>query len=381
MAASRASSQPLIVGAGPVGTAAALFLAHSGIATRVVDRSAQPSPYSRALAVSPRTLELLEPTGVTSQMLTLGLRIGGARFWHDGKPLADISFDGLIHKYPFMLALSQATTERLLDRALAEQGGTIERGVTLTEIRNSQSGAEAILEHASDGAIESTSVPWLFAADGAHSTVRHALSLGFAGTSFADPWHLVDVPLSTSLDESRAHITLFDDLGFLFMMRVVTDAAHECEQAPLWRIICSMPDPLAQLSHGVPLGAPVWASTFYVVHRIVDRFQVGRIYLGGDAAHLHSPVGARGMNLGIEDAYIFSTLAASGQLARYTALRHAVDRAVVKRVERVSRMAVGNSTAVKLLRIPLVRCLTRVPAIRRQLIRTVTGLDHDLNAL
>src|SRR5436190_21729934 len=96
---------PLIIGAGPVGLGAAVYLAQAGIATRIIDVREKPSQESRALAVNPRTLEILEETGVTEKMLHLGFPIRAARFSQPGKPAGELSFkDELHHKYPFMLA-------------------------------------------------------------------------------------------------------------------------------------------------------------------------------------------------------------------------------------------------------------------------------------
>src|SRR4051794_4983941 len=146
------SPLPLIAGAGPVGLAAALFLARDGTPVRVIDRANRPSPHSKALAVNPRTLEILEPSGLTEKIIALGLPIRGARFWRGGDVLIDLSFDGLRHKYPFMVALSQRVTERLLAEALAAAGGRVERGVELAGCRNvAGGGVEADLRRPGGG--------------------------------------------------------------------------------------------------------------------------------------------------------------------------------------------------------------------------------------
>jgi 2-polyprenyl-6-methoxyphenol hydroxylase-like FAD-dependent oxidoreductase len=215
------SARPLIVGAGPVGKGAALFLRREGVEARVIDVAEEPSRYSKALAVNPRTLEILERTGVTEKMLALGLRIQGGRVWDEDRLLAEIPLSRLEHKYPFMLGLSQATTERLLGEALEEAGGTVERGTGLVSCRDGPDGVEAVLKHSSNGAEETALYPWLLAADGAHSTTRHSLGVEFHGTSFERPWYLADLPLSTSLENDRAHVVFLRGGGFVFLVRVV----------------------------------------------------------------------------------------------------------------------------------------------------------------
>ena len=121
-------SVPLIVGAGPVGLGVAVYLVQANIPTRVIEPLVKPTSESRALAVNPRTLEILESTGLTEKMLSLGKRIRGVRFSQRGEPVGEFLFEGELHdKYPFILGLSQATTERLLAETLEKAGGNIER--------------------------------------------------------------------------------------------------------------------------------------------------------------------------------------------------------------------------------------------------------------
>lgn len=147
---------------------------------------------------------------------------------------------------------------------------------------------------------------------------------------------------------------------------------------PLWRVISDRPNVLEQVTVGKPTAAPVWTSTFKISHRINARLRVGNIYFAGDAAHIHSPVGARGMNLGLEDAWVFSRLVAAGQVHLYGRLRKPVDQAVVKRVDILSRMAVGKSAVARFVRTALMPRLVRFPPVYDRLVRTVTGLDHAL---
>lgn len=373
------STIPLIVGAGPVGLGAALFLRRAGIETRIIDTLEEPSRYSKALAVNPRTLELLEPTGVTVRMLALGLRIRGARFQDDAKWSGELPLDALKHKYSFMLALSQATTERLLTEALEEAGGKVERGITLLSCSNETvDRVEAELKHASTGAIEEYECPWMLAADGARSTAREALEIHFAGSTFKQPWQLADVPLNTSLEEDRAYV-FFLEGGFLFLLRVV-DGGKQPQDGKLWRVISNRPELMNRIPHSTAAGPPAWRSEFHISHRINDAFQKGNVYFAGDAAHIHSPMGARGMNLGLEDAWVFSRLAEAGRLKRYGELRRPVDEAVVKRIGFLSRMVVGESRALRFTRAAFMHWLIKIPAIRARFMEAMTGLDHALDS-
>jgi 2-polyprenyl-6-methoxyphenol hydroxylase-like FAD-dependent oxidoreductase len=322
-----AQNQPIIVGAGPVGLGAALFLAKQGQTTRVIEILDRPSEHSKALAVNPRTLDILEPSGLTQEMLQLGSPVGGVHFYRQGRPLVSISLAGIHPRYPFMLGLSQAVTARLLARA-ATAGGGVERGVRMVECRQHDSGVEVTLERVTDKNREVVACPWLLAADGAHSTARQQLGIDFVGSSFVNEWHLADVPLKTSLAEDQAHIFFLDGGGFLFLFRVIMDFRNESQGPRLWRVISTRPEPLTQLVNAEAAGPPVWFSSFHISHRINRTLAAGRVYFAGDAAHIHSPVGARGVNLGLEDAWVFSRLLKKELLDQYDRLRRPVDSQV-----------------------------------------------------
>ena len=369
------TDRPLIVGAGPVGLAAALFLARDGRSARLVEMSAEPSRQSKALAVNPRSLQLLETVGVTERMLAIGRKMTGACLWRGGRLAATIDFARLQGKYPFMLALSQAATERLLEQALVERGGAVERGARLVDCANDAAGVTATLATPDGDTV--CRAPWLLAADGAHSTARARLEIEFSGSTFRHKWELADVPLDTSLDENRAHAFLLSGGEFQFMIRVIDPQAESTAAGPLWRVIGNRPHLLERLTVGRIVGPPLWTSTFGISHRINRRLAAGKVYFAGDAAHIHSPVGARGMNLGIEDAWIFAQLARRGELARYEPLRYPIDRGVVRQVSIFSRIVACEPAPLRIVR-GLLPLLVRLGLPTPHMMAIVTGSDHPL---
>jgi 2-polyprenyl-6-methoxyphenol hydroxylase-like FAD-dependent oxidoreductase len=369
---------PVIVGAGPVGLGAALFLARQGRIARVVEMRDEPSEQSRALAVNPRTLDILEPTGVTSRMLERGSRIHGVRFYRHGRIIAGLSFAGMHPRYPFMLALSQATSERLLAEALEAAGGEVERGLKLVECRNVPGGVEAVLEPTAGGPREAVRCPWLLAADGARSTARQQVRVELVGSPFPREWHLADLPLRTELAADHAHVFFLDGGAFYFMIRVVDDTLKDRVGQPVWRVMGNRPEPLSQLIQAKPAGPPVWTSSFHVSHQICASLSVGNVYFAGDAAHLHSPIGARGMNLGLEDAWVFTELVRTDRLRAYDQLRWPVDQRVVRRVELLSRLASAESGFARFMRTFVFPPALKLPFARGLMVRTVSGLDHEL---
>jgi len=183
----------------------------------------------------------------------------------------------------------------------------------------------------SQATTETARAPWILAADGAHSAVRRSLGIAFAGGELDEEWHLADAPLETALEQDRAHAFLRPRGEFLFLVRAVDGASREPGTAPLWRVIGNRPRPLDNPRVAEVAGEPAWTSSFTIAHRIAAELSRGGVHLAGDAAHVHSPIGARGMNLGIEDARVFAKLARAGRPERYGAERRRIDAGFVRR--------------------------------------------------
>jgi len=363
----------LIVGAGPTGLAAALFLARRDIAVRIIDAQPEPSSYSRALAVNSRTLELLRDTGVADRIMVEGWSVKGATVHEQGNEVLVLDLPASLGARQAMTVLPQARTEALLADALQAQGVAVERGVLCRSVTQDASEVTAVLSHG-EGRHEQVHCALLFAADGARSVTRHALGLGFDGSSLPEPWMLWDIEMQTPLDRWRAHL-LFEPDGFVFVLRLAGE---------VWRVIGNGADPLAAMRRYATLGSTSWHSQFHIAHRVAAKAAEGRVALGGDAAHVHSPIGARGMNLGIEDAYVYADCAAdalAGDLSRlheYATLRHAVHVSVVRRIGAATRLVHGRPQWLRWVRDEVVPVAGHLGFVRQLMMRTVGGLDHQV---
>ncbi|HTV86305.1 MAG TPA: FAD-dependent monooxygenase [Dyella sp.] len=362
----------LIVGAGPTGLAAALFLAHRGVAVRIIDTQREPSTTSKALMVNPRTLEILHDSGVAARIMTEGMRVAGIRMHRGDRLVATIDALELLPGQP-LIALSQARTEALLTEALQQRGVMVERETSLQALQQDTDRVVMTLHHA-DGREETATAALVLGADGARSTVRQQLGLAFEGTTLPENWQLWDVALRTALDPHCAHMVLLAR-GFIFMLAL---------ESGVWRVVSNADDPLAQLPGGGEVGRVAWQSTFRIGHRLASRACVGRVALGGDAAHIHSPLGARGMNLGIEDAWVFAQCAADaldGSLQRmreYALLREPVHHQVVKKIAAITRLFRGQPAALASIRNIVAPQLVQLPAVQRLMATTISGMDHPL---
>lgn len=365
----RAAPQALIAGAGPTGLAAALFLARRGVSVRLIDAASAPAATSKALGVNPRTLDLLAETGVAARLLAEGQAIRRLHIHRHGRTLAVVTLDALRlgARFPLII-LPQARTEALLTEAVAALGVAVERGLALDDLSQDDDGVSARL---SSG--ETLRTPLLFAANGAHSTVRKRLALGFPGDAWAEPWQLIDVDLSGPPPD-EAWIDFRDDAVFVCLPY----------SGARFRLIGFGPPLLNTLPEGWRAGAVRWRSDFHISHRMVTAMSVGRVALGGDAAHIHSPIGARGMNLGIEDAFVFADCAAdvlAGQaerLAAYDRLRRPVDHAVVRRVRALTRFVRNTGPGADLARRVAIPLVTRLPFVLERIARIGLGLDHPV---
>lgn len=364
-----ASPQVLIAGAGPTGLAAALFLTRAGVRVRVIDAAPDPSTTSKALAVNPRTLELLGPTGVAERIRTEGQDVNAIRIAREGEIIATLRprWDRIAPRRP-MTILPQARTEALLAEALAELGIRPERGLGLSGLTQDAEGATATL---SDG--QTVRAAFVLGADGAHSTTRHALGLGFPGDGSDTPWHLMDADLEGApRDEARID---FQRAGPIVILPF---------SGGTFRLVGFGGDLLPRLPQGWRATTVRWTSEFRVSHRMVERMAVGRVALAGDAAHIHSPIGGRGMNLGIEDAWVFAACVLdavngqAGRLADYDRLRRAVDGGWVTASRRLTGFVQDQSPGARFIKRIAPPLAAALPSLMDRALKVGIGLDHPV---
>ena len=356
---------PLVVGAGPVGLTMANELARHGAGCRIIDRSAKPSQTSKALAIFPRTLEVFETMGIADRFIAAGHRLNGLSLHHRLEQIARIEFTSVASPFPFALGLPQSETERLLGEHLNAFGITVERGVELTSLTQTSDAVRAVLRH-SNGREETIETPWVVGCDGAHSTTRHVLDMDFEGAQYDESFILADVQLESDLARDRLHLFLGDD-GLVGVIPFFENR---------WRIVADVPpDSHDQSSRDVTLDEvqalldrrglpqyhasdPVWMARFNISHRKVREFRRLRVFLAGDAAHIHSPAGGQGMNTGIQDAFNLAwklALVVRGDapaqlLASYHVEREPVARDVLNLTDRITRMATMRNSVAQSVR-------------------------------
>ena len=299
--ASKDSSEVLVVGAGPVGLAAALGLNRRGAGVRLIEKSADGTNLSKAVGINARSLELLEPSGVTARLLGAGLRIEHINLRSGRDILTRVDLSKLLGPYNFMLSLPQSETELILEDVLGDCGVSVERETELVGFTQDADGIDA---HLSTGGTKiDLRADYILGCDGAHSTVRKTLGLGFAGERYPETWSLADIRMDWPFGHGEGNLFMEPGGRVLFIISLPRGR---------YRVIANAPEALSLLPPGSNVSEVLWQTDFTVSLRQVDSYAVGRAFLAGDAAHIHTPAGGRGMNFGIEDACDFAERQALG---------------------------------------------------------------------
>jgi len=345
---------------------AALSLAQQGVACRLIDQLPQRVNQSRAAAIHARTLELLERLGVIEHFLSLGVKVHGLHVTDPtGRTLMRRSLDAVPSAYNYFLGLGQDQTERLLTEAAARHGVLVERPVTLAGFSQTPENVSATLVHA-DGREEQFATPYLLGCDGSKSVVRHQLGLTLEGETLDTYWVTADVRVdwSNPADEAVAIPTPQGFFGATPLphgrWRVVVDMGRRPAEMPKEVSLHEVEQACQRVGLQLKLSDPAWISLFAINTRLVPTMNVGRVFLAGDASHVHSPVGGQGMNTGIQDAInlawklalVVKRQGAESLLASYNIERHANAKRLLG--------FVGPATRVADLRLPVAAELRQV---------------------
>jgi 2-polyprenyl-6-methoxyphenol hydroxylase-like FAD-dependent oxidoreductase len=360
-------------------------LARDGIECRLIDKAPHRAMESRAIAIHARTVETFELMGLADNFLGAGHRIAGVNVYGENGRIAHAAFGMLETQYPFVLGVPQDETERILEERLAQLGVRVERNTELVSLAQHASSVAARLRTADR--VEEVEADWLLGCDGAHSAVREQLGISFSGATYPEHFVLADVKVAGDLDHAEAQVWL-QRAGALAFFPLPEDR---------WRLIIidSPPDwhdepGLAQCQalleerglDRLRLGDPRWTAVFRIHRREAARFRKDRVFLLGDAAHIHSPVGGQGMNMGIQDAFnlgwklslVLRNGANPQLLDSYEAERKPVDEAVIRQTDRATRVVSLHGTVARFIRDHMMSLLTQIPAVAETLGEGLSGL-------
>ncbi|KAA0972201.1 FAD-dependent oxidoreductase [Aureimonas fodinaquatilis] len=382
----------LIAGAGPTGLTLALWLTMQGVKVRIIDKAPGPGQTSRAMVVQARTLELYRQADMAEAVVAAGHPNPAINLWIEGKRQAHIDFAGVgqaLTPYPYVLVYPQDQHEKMLEEQLARRGVMVERDTALISFEDKGDWVEAVIE-TTPGERSIAQALYLAGCDGARSVVRQKLNIAFPGGTYDRFYYVADVNLSGPVADGQIHVVL-DHADFLALLSYGPSGEARLigtlqEQPGVKPEDLTFADVAHRAMEGMQLSIDKvnWFSTYRAHHRVVDSFRKGRVFLAGDAAHIHSPAGGQGMNTGIGDAInlawklaaVLGGKAPDRLLDTYQSERRAFAVQLVATTDRVFTLATSPGNLARFVRTriaPLVVPLAgRLEKLRERLFRVLS---------
>lgn len=386
------ATQPdvLIVGAGPVGLSLACSLLANGVHCLVFDKTAGPVKESRATDIHARTMELCATLGVIDDLLARGKRSRGAWFYSNGHRVAGFSTTDLPSPYPFILGIPQYATEEVLLARLESLGGKVMREHSFLSMEQSDKHVTATLADAS-GKTTTYEVPWLVGCDGSTSTVRHCLGLPFEGETYDELFLLADMRIEWSLSGDELHLFLTED-GFFMVLPMPDGWVRTFASVPPGRtdLVADRDTFERMIRDRVDVPCKVletgWIAQFRIHRRMVPHYREGRVFLAGDAAHIHSPVGGQGMNIGMQDAMnlgfklalVARGLAREELLQSYEIERHYAAARTLRDTHLATTLSMFQNPMLRIPRDLLGRATHGCPALARWMCELIASFHCDV---
>ena len=358
----------LIIGAGPTGLSLACQLVRYGIDFVILEKKESVTPYSKAIGVQARTLEIYEQIGLARKAVERGTVAGKGCLLVGGKVRGELDFSNIgegLSPYPYVLMLEQSKNERLLYEYLQSHRKEVLWQTELESFSQNDSGVMAQVK-TTDGSSQIIEAKYLVGCDGPKSLVRHTLGLKFEGSTFERIFYVADAQIDWEFTHDALHVCLAKESFVVFfplkgekryrIVGVFPEEFSKDEGEVLYEEIESRIKELAELE--LDIHDVEWFSTYKVHTRHVSKFSQGRCFLAGDAAHIHSPAGAQGMNTGIQDGYNLAwkmTLVVQGNadeklLETYNEERLENAKHLLQTTDRMFQLAAGSEWFLAFLR-------------------------------
>jgi 2-polyprenyl-6-methoxyphenol hydroxylase-like FAD-dependent oxidoreductase len=387
----RPTTDVLIVGAGPTGLALAIALQRAGIDYILIDKLPDGQNTSRAAVIHAHTLEMLDELGVSTLLVDEGLKLATFSIRDRDRTLVQLRFDGLSTPHPYLLMLPQDVTERILAERLVALGGAIHRGIAANQVRQDATGVHVSLT--SDAGTHSIAARYVVGGDGMHSMVRAASGAEFEGAAYGESFVLADVSMEWS--HGRDEVMLFFSPAGLVVVaplpnghfRIVA-TLESAPEHPSIADIQALIDARGPTTGRATVTDVAWSSRFRVHHRLAKSYRNKRLFLMGDAAHVHSPAGGQGMNTGLVDACVLGRLLTAvvagkqpeSMLDQYQSLRRPAAEKVLGVAGRLTVMATLRNPAKRLVRNVALSLINHLSFVKRVVAMDLSGLSRRQHA-
>ena len=349
----------LIVGGGPTGLTAALELARYGVNCRVVERREAPSPFSRAVGIMPNTMRLLEPSGAAELVRDKSIMASGLEIYVNAKKVFKMPMDRHPDPSVRLFCLPQDETESILAQRAGELGVGVEYGKRFESLKDEGDRVQATVNG------ETREYDFVLGADGSRSTVRGKLGIEAEGFDLDDEWAIADVEAPAWAEKPGLFRVYIQDEGVVVFVIPMSPTRY--------RIVSNRPEALATLNVKMPIEHLYREGNFLIGIRQVPDYRRGNVFLMGDAAHTHSPVGGRGMNLGIADAAHFAKCYANGRLDHYSNERHQVGADTIAYTEKVRETVVTPMNRTRQAALQLLNLGTLIPGVPQKVVKKMVS--------
>lgn len=352
----------LIVGAGPTGLTAALEFARRGVVPEIVDAKTGPSELSRAIGILAESIEKLKVSGAADGILEEGVRFKKLKIYHNNKTLLDLDVSKIVKPEDMAISLPQSRTETIMSDALEKMGVRVKYNRKVVDISTNQKEASATFSNG-----ESKKYDWVIGADGVESTVREKLGIEFLGYELPEVWSIADIELRKDHGPASFSEWLIDGIEKDIVVMISIGPKRV-------RLVSSTPDSIKSLPIKLDIKKIRKEGTFKISIKQAETYLKGKVLLAGDAAHTHSPVGGKGMNLGIDDAVEAVRSILEGKTHEYNIERRKIGARIIRDTERVRKALVSNNPFIKIFLRIILFLVQHLRPFTKAFMRTVTHL-------
>ena len=324
----------LVVGAGPTGLTTAIELTRLGVKASIIDQRPGISALARAVGITPASLEILKPSGATDMLLRQGIRLESIRIQTDSIVLP-VAFSQSRNRspYKYLISLPQEQTETVLCDVLARLDIHVRYNTALISLKDSREGVLATCDDGTTGYYR-----YVVGADGVQSTTRENIGLTFNGVDLEEIWSVADLETSDWPHNNTFTLSLLNQGKMAAIVPLNKNRI---------RVVANTENALETIPNDLHITNTNRRGTFKISVRQVNTYQRGNIFLAGDAAHCHSPVGGRGMNLGIADAACIAKCIASDNITAYSGERHPAGSRTLSNSERARKLLSSQKPLVR----------------------------------